>query len=42
MLDKAKNLILPSRRSEVPPFIVMDVMAAAAQVEAQGRHVVHM
>lgn len=42
MLDKAKNLILPSRRSEVPPFIVMDVMAAAAQAEAQGRHVVHM
>jgi len=42
MLDKAKNLILPSRRSTVPPFIVMDVMAAAAQVEAQGRHVVHM
>lgn len=42
MLDKAKNLILPSQRSEVPPFIVMDVMAAAAQVEAQGRHVVHM
>jgi aspartate/methionine/tyrosine aminotransferase len=42
MLDKAKNLILPSRRSDVPPFIVMDVMAAAAQVEAQGRHVVHM
>ncbi len=42
MLDKAKNLILPSRRSDVPPFIVMDVMAAAAQAEAQGRHVVHM
>lgn len=42
MLDKAKNLILPSRRSEVPPFIVMDVMAAAAQAEAEGRHVVHM
>lgn len=42
MLDKAKNLILPSRRSEVPPFIVMDVMAAAALAEAQGRHVVHM
>lgn len=42
MLDKAKNLILPSRRSEVPPFIVMDVMAAAAQAEAQGRHIVHM
>ena len=42
MLDKANNLLLPSRRSEVPSFIVMDVMAAAARLEAQGRHVVHM
>ncbi|MBS0535280.1 MAG: aminotransferase class I/II-fold pyridoxal phosphate-dependent enzyme [Proteobacteria bacterium] len=42
MLDKAKLLLSPSRRSDVPPFIVMDVMAAAAQVEAAGRHVVHM
>ncbi|MBS0246593.1 MAG: aminotransferase class I/II-fold pyridoxal phosphate-dependent enzyme [Proteobacteria bacterium] len=42
MLDKAKTLLSPSRRSDVPPFIVMDVMAAAAQAEAAGRHVVHM
>ena len=42
MLDKAKNLILPSRRSDVPSFIVMDVMAAAARLEAEGRHIVHM
>lgn len=42
MLDKAKILLSPSRRSDVPPFIVMDVMAAAAQVEAAGRHVIHM
>ena len=27
----------PSKRSDVPPFIVMDVMAAAALREAQGR-----
>jgi len=33
---------MPSKRSNVPPFIVMDVMAAAAQIEAQGRRVVHM
>lgn len=32
----------PSRRSDVPPFMVMDVMAAAAQIEAAGGHVVHM
>ncbi len=42
MLDKAKMLLSPSRRSNVPPFIVMDVMAAAAQAEAAGRHIVHM
>ena len=31
-----------SRRSEVDPFIVMDVMEAAAQAEAAGRHIIHM
>ncbi|HEY5167137.1 MAG TPA: aminotransferase class I/II-fold pyridoxal phosphate-dependent enzyme [Pseudolabrys sp.] len=42
MLEAAKRLLMPSKRSNVPPFIVMDVMAAAAQIEAQGRRVVHM
>jgi aspartate/methionine/tyrosine aminotransferase len=42
MLEKAKRLLAPSRRSEVPPFIVMDVMAAAARIEAAGGHVIHM
>ena len=31
-----------SRRSEVEPFIVMDVMEAAARAEADGRHIIHM
>jgi aspartate/methionine/tyrosine aminotransferase len=31
-----------SSRSEVDPFIVMDVMEAARQAEASGRHIVHM
>ena len=31
MLEAAKRLLTPSRRSNVPPFIVMDVMAAAAR-----------
>ena len=31
-----------SRRSNVDPFIVMDVMEAAAQAEAAGRHIIHM
>ncbi|WP_068116688.1 pyridoxal phosphate-dependent aminotransferase [Tropicimonas marinistellae] len=31
-----------SRRGMVDPFIVMDVMEAARQAEAAGRHVIHM
>ncbi len=42
MLETAKRLLDPSRRSEVPPFIVMDVMAAAARIEAKGGRVIHM
>ncbi len=42
MLDAAKRLLTPSKRSDVPPFIVMDVMAAAAAAEAEGKRVVHM
>ena len=42
MLNAARDLISPSRRSDVPPFIVMDVMAAAAAREARGERVVHM
>jgi len=42
MLNAAKDLLSPSRRSDVPPFIVMDVMAAAAAREAGGERVVHM
>ncbi|MDO9412459.1 MAG: aminotransferase class I/II-fold pyridoxal phosphate-dependent enzyme [Pseudolabrys sp.] len=42
MLRNAKSLLMPSKRSEVPPFIVMDVMAAVAGLEAEGHHVVHM
>ncbi|MCK1541733.1 aminotransferase class I/II-fold pyridoxal phosphate-dependent enzyme [Bradyrhizobium sp. 179] len=32
----------PSRRSDVPPFMVMDVMTAAARIEAAGGRVIHM
>jgi aspartate/methionine/tyrosine aminotransferase len=42
MLKAAVELAGPSTRSEVPPFMVMDVMAAAARLEAAGIHVVHM
>jgi aspartate/methionine/tyrosine aminotransferase len=42
MLERAKSLLHPSMRSGIPPFIVMDVMGAAARLEAQGRRIVHM
>jgi aspartate/methionine/tyrosine aminotransferase len=42
MLERAKRLVTPSARSAVPAFMVMDVMAAAARIEASGGHVVHM
>ncbi len=40
--DRARGLLTASRRSDVPPFMVMDVMAAAARIEAAGGHVIHM
>src|SRR5216684_2695346 len=40
--DRARNLVTASGRSNVPPFMVMDVMAAAARIEAAGGHVIHM
>lgn len=42
MFERAKQLLQPSARSAVPPFMVMDVMAAAARLEAQGRRIIHM
>src|ERR1700704_3706124 len=40
--ERASGLLTASGRSNVPPFMVMDVMAAAARIEAAGGHVVHM
>ncbi len=42
MLERATHLLRPSARSAVPPFMVMDVVAAAARLEAQGRRIIHM
>jgi aspartate/methionine/tyrosine aminotransferase len=46
MLDSKASLIqrllAPSARSDVPPFMVMDVMAAAARIEAAGGEVIHL
>src|SRR6201994_4841727 len=41
--ERAKiALTTASGRSDVPPFMVMDVMAAAARIEAAGGHVIHI
>ena len=40
--DRVNYLLTASGRSDVPPFMVMDVMAAAARIEAAGGHVIHM
>src|ERR1700733_4270246 len=40
--DRVRGLLTASGRSDVPPFMVMDVMAAAARIEAAGGHVIHM
>lgn len=42
MEPQIARLLAASRRSEVPPFMVMDVMAAAERIEAAGGHVIHM
>jgi aspartate/methionine/tyrosine aminotransferase len=42
MLESGRRPIIPSARSDVSPFMVMDVMAAAARLEAAGTHVIHM
>ena len=38
----ARRLLQPSGRGDVPPFMVMDVMAAAARIEEAGGQVIHM
>ncbi|MGJ5131618.1 pyridoxal phosphate-dependent aminotransferase [Bradyrhizobium oligotrophicum] len=40
--QRIADLTAPSARSNVPPFMVMDVMAAAERIEAGGGHVIHM
>ncbi|NPV21442.1 pyridoxal phosphate-dependent aminotransferase [Bradyrhizobium aeschynomenes] len=40
--QRIASLTAPSARSNVPPFMVMDVMAAAERIEAEGGHVIHM
>jgi aspartate/methionine/tyrosine aminotransferase len=41
-ISRVAASLTPSRRSAIAPFIVMDVMQAAAEREAQGHGVIHM
>jgi aspartate/methionine/tyrosine aminotransferase len=40
--ERVRRALTASARSNVPAFMVMDVMAEAARIEAAGGHVVHM
>jgi aspartate/methionine/tyrosine aminotransferase len=40
--ERLNHLLTASARSDVPPFMVMDVMAAAERIESSGGHVIHM
>src|SRR5215469_5654250 len=40
--ERVTDLLSASGRSNVPPFMVMDVMSAAERIEAAGGHVIHM
>jgi aspartate/methionine/tyrosine aminotransferase len=42
LTNRVEGLLSASRRSNVPPFMVMDVMAAAERIEAAGGRVIHM
>ena len=37
-----KPVLVPSKRSQVAPFIAMDVLGAAARLEREGRSIVHL
>jgi aspartate/methionine/tyrosine aminotransferase len=41
-ISRAAASLQPSQRSAIAPFIVMDVMQAAAEREAQGHGIIHM
>jgi aspartate/methionine/tyrosine aminotransferase len=40
--ERGRWMVRSSTRSDVPAFMTMDVVAAAAQLEAAGRRVIHM
>ncbi len=41
-MNKPKQIRKAAKRSDIPPFIVMDVMRAANEKEVAGEHIIHM
>ncbi|NLK51942.1 MAG: pyridoxal phosphate-dependent aminotransferase [Syntrophomonadaceae bacterium] len=39
---KSNTLSLPGRTQQISPFIVMEVLEKAQQLEAQGEHIIHL
>ena len=42
MTKTEKPQLIPSKRSQVSPFLAMDVLGAAAQFEREGRSIIHL
>ena len=42
MTKTEKSQLIPSKRSQVSPFLAMDVLGAAAQFEREGRSIIHL
>lgn len=41
-MSKAPFVLTPSQRSDVAPFLAMDVLSHAARLEGEGRTIIHM
>lgn len=42
MTKTDKSPLIPSKRSQVSPFLAMDVLGAAAQFDREGRSIIHL
>lgn len=42
MVVVLSKIVIPGRAAEMPPFIVMDVLEKAQEMEAEGKSIIHM
>ncbi|MGE5389990.1 MAG: pyridoxal phosphate-dependent aminotransferase [Deltaproteobacteria bacterium] len=42
MVSALSKIVIPGRAAEMPPFIVMEVLEKAQEMEAQGKNVIHL